>query len=320
MGKYVLRRILIAIPTLLGVTMLIYLFINLAPGDPISVMLSPEQMANAGPNYLQQARERLGLNQPIPVRYVIWLKEMLRGNWGYSIQFQKPVLQRVTQRLSPTLRLSIASLLIALLLGIPIGILSAVKQYSVLDYVITVFSFVGVSIPVFFLGLALIYTFSLKLNLLPPGGMETIGKDPTLRDTLTHLILPATMLAAASVASFARYTRASMLDVIRQEYLQTARAKGLREIVVFVKHAFPNAMMPIITVIGLQLPSLFAGAVITEYVFSWPGMGRLAIEAINYRDYPLLMGITTIFAVLVLISNIVTDVAYATIDPRIRYD
>jgi len=320
MGRYILRRLLISIPTLLGVTILIFLFINLAPGDPISVMLSPEQIASAGPNYLQDARERLGLNKPIPVRYAIWLKEMLRGNWGYSIQFQKPVLERVTQRLSPTLRLSFASLAIALLLGIPVGILSAVKQYSIFDYIITLFSFIGVSIPVFFLGLALIYFFSLKLDVLPPGGMETIGQEPTLKDALAHLILPAIMLGSASVASFARYTRASMLDVIRQEYLQTARAKGLRERVVFLKHAFPNAMIPIITVIGLQLPNLFAGAVIAETVFSWPGMGRLAVEAINYRDYPLLMGITTIFAILVLLSNIITDVAYVVVDPRIRYE
>jgi peptide/nickel transport system permease protein len=230
------------------------------------------------------------------------------------------VLERVGERLGPTLRLSLSALLIALLFGIPVGILSAVKQYSVLDYLITVLSFVGVSIPVFFFGLALIYIFSLKLGLFPPGGMQTIGKPPTLSDTVAHLVLPAVMLGVASTASFARYTRASMLDVIRQEYLQTARAKGLREIVVFVKHAFPNAMIPVITVIGLQLPNLFAGAVITEQVFSWPGMGRLAIEAINYRDYPLLMGITTIFAILVLASNIITDLAYAAADPRIRYD
>jgi len=320
MGRYILRRVLVSIPTLLGVTMLVYLFINLAPGDPISVMLSPEQIALGGPNYMQAARERLGLNQPIPIRYLIWLKEVLRGNWGYSIQFQKPVLGRVTERLGATLRLTAAALCIALLLGIPIGILSAVKQYSIIDYFVTVSSFVGVSVPVFFLGLALIYIFSLKLDLLPPGGMQTIGQPPTLGDALAHLVLPALMLGLASTASFARYTRASMLDVIRQDYLQTARAKGLREIVVFAKHAFPNAMLPVLTVIGLQLPNLFAGAVITETVFAWPGMGRLAVDAINYRDYPLLMGITTLFAILVLTSNLLTDLAYAAADPRIRYD
>jgi peptide/nickel transport system permease protein len=320
MGKYILRRLVISIPTLLGVTILVFLFINLAPGDPITAMLSPEQVAGMGADSLRAERERLGLNQPIPVRYLIWLKELMRGNWGYSIQFQKPVLQRVTDRLSATLRLTLASLLVSLLLGVPIGILSAVKQYSILDYLVTVSSFVGVSVPVFFLGLALIYIFSLKLSLLPPGGMQTIGKPASVGDALAHLILPAMMLGLAATASFARYTRASMLDVIRQEYLQTARAKGLPEIRVLLRHAFPNALLPVITVSGLQLPNLFAGAVITETVFAWPGMGRLAIDAINYRDYPLLMGITTIFAILVLASNLLTDVAYAIADPRIRYE
>jgi peptide/nickel transport system permease protein len=320
MAKYILRRLLLSIPTLLGVTILVFLFINLAPGDPITAMLSPEQVAGMGPEGLQAQRERLGLNKPIIVRYAIWLKEIARGNWGYSIQFQKPVLKRVTDRLSATLRLTLAALLISLAIGIPIGILSAVKQYSALDYLVTVISFIGLSMPVFFLGLALIYIFSLKLNLLPPGGMQTIGQPASLRDSLVHLILPAAMLGLAAIASFARYTRASMLDVIRQEYLQTARAKGQREFVVLLRHAFPNALLPVITVIGLQLPNLFAGAVITETVFAWPGMGRLAIDAINYRDYPLLMGITTIFAFLVLISNLLADVAYAIADPRVRYE
>ena len=320
MGKYIIRRLLISVPTLLGVTMLIFLFINLAPGDPITAMLSPEQRAALSAQAIQERREALGLNKPIPVRYVIWLSQVVQGNWGYSIQFQKPVLERVSERLEPTLRLMVAALIISLIFGIPIGMISAVKQYSFLDYFVTVFSFVGVSIPVFFLGLGLIYIFSLKLSLLPPGGMETIGRSSSVPDALAHLLLPALMLGMASTAELARYTRAGMLDVIRQDYLRTARAKGLKEIGVFVRHALPNALLPIMTVVGLQLPSLLAGAVITETVFSWPGMGRLTVEAISYRDYPLLMGIMTMFAIAVLFSNLLVDLAYSAADPRVRYD
>jgi peptide/nickel transport system permease protein len=320
MGRYIIRRLLISVPTLLGVTILVFLFINLAPGDPVTVMLSPEQRAVMGPQAIQERKEALGLNKPLPLRYALWLKEVLRGNWGYSIQFQKPVLQRVTQRIGPTLRLTMAALLFSLFLGVPIGVISAFRQYSAWDYVVTVFTFVGVSIPVFFLGLGLIYVFALKLKVLPPGGMATVGAPPTLGDALAHLVLPAFILGFAAAAELARYTRASVLDVIRQDYLRTARAKGLRDRAVLARHALPNGLLPIITIVGLQLPTLLAGAVIVETVFAWPGMGRLTVEAIGYRDYPLLMGIMTMFAVAVLLSNLLADLAYAVVDPRIRYE
>jgi len=319
MRTYVLRRLAISVPVLLGITIVVFLLVNLTPGDPITAYLSPEQLAAAGPDYIEVRRQQLGLDQPLPVRYFYWLRHLVTGDFGYSVQTGEPVLDQIGERMGPTLRLTIAAQMLAITVGITLGVVSAIKQYSLLDYLITTFNFVSISIPSFFLGLGLIYIVSLKLGILPPNGMNTVGGSAGLVDSLRHLILPALVLSLPSIAVFARYTRASMRDTLDQDYVMVARAKGLHSTSVITRHAFPNAITPLITIIALGLPGLFGGAVITEQIFSWPGMGTLAITSISMRDYPVLMGLTTITAVIVLASNLLADVLYALADPRIRY-
>jgi len=315
---YIFRRLVTYIIVLFFITIILFVLVNLMPGDPITAYISPELIARAGPEYLEERRRELGLDKPIVIRYFLWLNELAHGNMGYSVQNSQPVLLRIQERIWPTLQLMGASLLLSIVIGIAIGIVSAVKRYSILDYLVTMFSFAGVSIPVFFFGLGLIYIFALKLDLLPTGGMATIGVY-SLVDRVVHLIMPACVLALATSAMFTRYTRNSVLEVLGQDYIRTARAKGFKEFYILLRHVLPNGMIPLITVIALNLPQLFGGAVITEQIFSWPGMGRLALEAIMQRDYPLLMGITTITAILVLISNLLADILYVVVDPRIRY-
>jgi len=317
-ASYIIRRLLIGLVVLFFVTVMLFIIMNLMPGDPITAYISPEVLAQAGPEYIEIRREQLGLNKPVIVRYFIWLNELVHGNMGYSVQNGEPVLSRIKERIGATFELTGTALLLAILIGIPIGIISAVKQYSIFDSLVTLFSFTAVSIPVFFLGLGLIYVFALQLNLLPTGGLATIGSS-SLLDKLSHLIMPAFVLATFNIAQFTRYTRSSILDELRQDYVRTARAKGVKEFRVLFYHVLRNGMIPLITVVALQIPLLFGGAVITEQVFSWPGMGRLALEAIMQRDYPLLMGITTVIAILVLIANLLADILYAIVDPRIRY-
>lgn len=318
MVQFILRRFLITIPTFILVTFLIYTFINLAPGDPVTALIDP-MASGFDEEFLQATRERLGLNKPLPVRYLIWLREVLRGNLGYSDFTGQSVLGRIAQRCGATLRLTLAGFLLAVALGVPVGIVSAIRQYSILDYVVTVLSFLGVSIPVFFLGMLGIFIFSLRLKVLPTAGMSSLAETSTMADALAHLIMPATVLGLASAATYARYTRASMLEVLGLDYLRTARGKGLKERWVILRHALRNALMPIITLMGLTLPRLFSGAVITETVFAWPGMGRLLVDSVRTRDYTLLMGITLIIAILVFLGNLIADVMCAYADPRVRY-
>jgi peptide/nickel transport system permease protein len=318
MSQFILRRFLSAVPTLILVTFLIYLFINLAPGDPVTALIDP-MASGFDEEFLQATRERLGLNRPLPVRYLIWLKEVLRGNLGYSDFTGQSVLERIAQRFGATVRLTLAGFLLAVAIGVPVGIISSIRQYSILDYVVTVLSFLGVSIPVFFLGMLGIFIFSLRLKVLPTAGMSSLAETSTLTDALAHLVMPAMVVGLASAASYARYTRACMLEVLGLDYLRTARGKGLKERWVILKHALPNALMPIITLMGLTLPRLFSGAVITETVFAWPGMGRLLVDSVRTRDYTLLMGITLIIAILVFLGNLMADILYAYADPRVKY-
>lgn len=319
MGRYLLQRLVISVPVLLGITLATYFIINLAPGDPVSALINPETVAALGPGYLEQQREALGLNKPIPVRYGIWVKELAQGNLGFSLVDRQPIAPKVVERLWPTLKLMVTALVIALAIAVPIGILSAIKQYSILDYLATVSGFAAISIPSFFLSLAAIYLFALKLGWLPTAGMATVGQEPSLVDSLRHLILPATVLGLAEAAPLIRYTRSSMLEVIRQDYVTTARAKGARERTVIVRHALRNALIPLITVVALGLPRLLGGTVIVEAVFAWPGMGTLAITAVRGRDYPVIMAINLMSAVLILLSNLLADLVYAIVDPRIKY-
>jgi peptide/nickel transport system permease protein len=292
--------------------------VRLAPGDPVRMMINPEYMAGGAEEYIARERAILGLDQPLPVQYVAWLAELGRGNMGYSFFDRRPVGDIIKERLWPTTELMGTALLLALLVGVPLGLLAAIRQYGVLDYVSAVLSLATISTPSFFLGLAAIYLFSLKLNLFPTSGMFTAGSPRSIVDDLHHLILPAAILGLNLAGPFVRYARSSLLEVIRQDYLTTARAKGLKTTVVVLRHALPNALIPLITVIGIQVPALFAGAVIVEQIFSWPGMGQLALASITQRDYPVLMGFTMIVAVLVLTCNLFADIAYAVVDPRIR--
>jgi peptide/nickel transport system permease protein len=315
MLKYLIKRILIALPVILGVTVISYLIISLAPGDAVDLMVDPT-MSKAD---LEQRREDLGLNDPIPVRYAKWLGELAQGNLGYSYTNSQPVAERIGQRLGPTLGLSLGALLLAYLVAIPVGVISATRQYSWIDYLSSILALVGVSIPGFFLGICLIYVFSLRLDLLPVSGMRTLGIEKSVFDLLKHLILPVIVLSTGTMGNVTRNTRSAMLEVIRQDYIRTARAKGVAERVVIYRHALRNALIPIITLLGLQIPSLLGGAIITEQIFSWPGMGRLAIEAINSRDYPVMMGLNLMAATLVVVGGLISDFLYSLADPRIRF-
>lgn len=315
MLKYLIRRLFIALPVILGVTIITYTIISLAPGDIVDLQVDPNMSAADK----AQMRRDLGLDQKIHVRYFNWLKETVQGNLGYSYANRQPVSKRIGERIIPTLTLSLAALFLAYLVAIPVGVVSATRQYSWLDYGSSIFALIFVSVPGFFLGIGLIFFFSLKLDWLPVSGMRTLGVTPNTPDLLMHLILPAIVLSAGTMGSVTRYTRSSMLDVVRQDFIRTARAKGVSERLVVYKHALRNALIPVITLLGLQIPGLLGGAIITEQVFSWPGMGRLALEAISSRDYPVLMGLNLLTALLVVAGGLLSDMLYSVADPRIRY-
>lgn len=319
MGRFFLRRILISLPVLLGITVTMYIIINLAPGDPVTALMNPEQMANMGPEWVEAQKESLGLNDPLPVRYLYWLRETVTGNLGFSSADRVPVAEKIGERIGPTLKLMSVVIVVSVLVGIPLGVLSALKQYSFIDYFLTLTGFLTVSIPSFFLALILIYVFSLKLDWLPATGMYTVGQPRTFTDSLAHILIPATVLGLGQAAPIIRYTRASLLETIKQDYVVTARAKGLVESRVVFRHALRNALIPIITVIALHVPSLLGGTVIIEQVFAWPGMGSLAIGAVQARDYNVLMGVNLIAAIMILVSNLLADAVYALVDPRIKY-
>jgi peptide/nickel transport system permease protein len=316
MQQYLIRRLLITVPVLFGITILCYLILSLTPGDPVQMLISPT-ISEAD---IEIKRRALGLDQPVAVRYVRWLGELTRGNLGYSFSSGVPVTRRVGERIGPTLTLTVTALALSYLIAIPIGVIVATRRYSWIDYVATFVAFLGISLPTFFLGLAGIYVFALRWPVLPVGGTETLGGDGGTGDLIYHLVLPASVLAVAGAGALMRYVRSSMLDVLGQDYVRTARAKGVIEAVVRRRHALRNALIPVITIAGLQLPGLLAGAVVTEQIFEWPGMGRLTIEAINQRDYPVLMGITLVTALLVAAGSLLADLAYSIVDPRIRYE
>ena len=317
MLRYIARRLLAAVPIIVGITFFVFLIINLAPGDPVSMMINPNRPLS--PEAMMARREALGLNRPLLVRYVLWLGEVLRGNLGYSLVNQQPVLERIAERIPPTIQLMGTALLLGTLIGVTLGVLSAVHQYSLLDHVVTFLAFLGVSSPSFFLGLAGIYLFSLKLNLLPTAGMDTLGEPFSVLDRLHHLILPAVVLSVSTTATLMRYTRSSMLEVIGQDYVMTARGKGVTERGIVIQHVLRNALLPVITILGLSIPTVFAGAVITEQIFQWPGIGMLTIQAVTARDYPILMGISFFTAILVFAGNLLADICYSFADPRIVY-
>ncbi|MFC3831651.1 MULTISPECIES: ABC transporter permease [Deinococcus] len=313
---HLLRRLVGTLPLLLGVSLLLFGVLHLAPGGPLDVYADNPSVS---PEALAQMRTAFGLDQPLPVQYVSWVTAFFTGEWGYSIRTARPVTQEIAERIGPTLILGGTSFVLSLLIALPLGIVSAVRRYSGIDYVITFLSFLGVSMPVFWLALMLQLLFSVQWRLLPSAGIQTIGSDSVL-DLIHHLILPACILAFASVAGWSRYMRSSMVEVLAQDYVRTARAKGLTGGRVVYGHALRNALIPIITVVALDFATILSGAVITETIFAWPGIGRLFIESMNGRDYPVLMALMMAGSFALILSNLLADLAYAAVDPRIRYE
>ncbi len=316
MARYALRRVLQAVPLLLGITLGIFLLIRLVPGGPLSAY---EGNPDVTPQDMARLRQQLGLDAPLPVQYVRWLGHLGRGDLGWSLVTHRPVTSMIAERLGNTAYLMGLALGLTFAIALPAGIISARRQYSWFDHAVTTMSFAGFSMPTFWSGLLAILVFSVWLRWLPAGGMYTVGEAFSLGDHLRHLVLPLGILTLFSAARYTRYLRASMLEVLGQDYIATARAKGLGERVVIQKHALKNATIPVVTIVALDLPQLFSGALITETMFSWPGMGRLFWEATLRLDYPVLMAVMTVSATLVVLFNLAADLAYGFLDPRIRY-
>jgi peptide/nickel transport system permease protein len=318
MGRYILRRLLISIPILFAITLIVFSIQLLSPGDPLNAYVPPDFPL---PEAQREAlRHQLGLDQPFFTRYGYWLRETLQGNLGTSIRTHESVVHAIENRVGATLLLMGTALTIGTALGVLFGVVAAVKQYSILDGVLTVIAFLGISTPVYLTGLLALYLFALRLGWFPAGGYSTPGQGFSLTDRLSHLILPAAIIAINYIAQTMRYTRSAMLEVLGQDYVRTARAKGLDDRVVVVRHAFRNALLPVITLIGASVPALIGGAIFIESIFGWPGVGRLLLSGVESRDYPVIIGITFMLAIVTLIANLITDITYALVDPRIRLD
>lgn len=315
MISYIIKRVIMMIPILFGISILSFAIMYAAPGKPAILNLDPE----IPPEVREAQIERLGLNDPIHIQYVRWLGNVVQGDFGTSYSRKLPVTEMIIDRLPNTLLLMGSSLFLAAIVAIPFGVISATRQYTMTDYGVTVGSFLGLATPNFWLGIMLIMTFSVQLGWTPVGGISTIGADFSLLDRLRHLILPAIVLATADMAGLTRYTRSSMLEVINQDYIRTARAKGFRERRVVYKHGLRNGLIPVITMFGLMLPTMIGGSAIVESVFNWPGIGKMFIDATFQRDYPVIMAITMFGAVLTVIGNLIADILYAILDPRIEY-
>ena len=318
MFTYITRRIFQMIPVLFGVSLIIFLVIAKAPGDYIETNAN----ANMTQEKKEELREVMGLDKPVLVRYGIWLKNALTGNLGDSLKFKQPVVEVINTDVWNSFALALMAFLASVFIAVPIGVVSATKQYSLLDGFFTVLALIGISLPGFFLGLMIIKFLAFDIKLFPVGGMITAGSTKTginyFLDVIYHMFLPFLVLTFVQVGSLMRYTRTSMLEVIRQDYIRTARAKGLKESIVIYKHGLRNALIPVVTILGLSLPGLFGGAMITERIFSWPGIGKIAFECLSSRDYPFLMGFNMFIALLTLGGSLIADVSYALVDPRIR--
>ncbi len=316
MGRYLLRRIVQAVPTLIGITMLAYAIMRLAPGDPLLVF---EDSRGVTAEQLAALREAYGFDRPLPIQYLDWLARAARLDFGRSFQTHLPARDLILERVPATLELTLAALAFGLAFGIPAGVWAAVHRGRWPDQLVRVLAVMGDAVPHFWLGLVLLAILAVQLRWLPTGGISTLGANASdLGDRLRHLLLPAMVLGTGSLAVFARYTRTEVLDVLGQDYVRTARAKGLPQWLVLFRHAVRNALIPVVTVLGGSLPTLLAGAATTEYVFSWPGMGRLAVDAAGSRDYPVVMGLVLVAAVLIILGNLLSDLLYGVVDPRIQ--
>jgi peptide/nickel transport system permease protein len=324
MRTYALRRIAQTIPILFIISVLLFVMVRAAPGGPLTAARRNPNVTQA---QIEALEEKLGLNDPLPVQYFRWLRDMFTGNMGESIKFHRPVSEMISERIPNTLLLVGTAFLLTILLAIPIGIWSARRPYSIFDYFVTTVTFVGQSIPVYWLGLGLIIVFYVVLKnpwtgapFFPGSGMNSQGKSGDPFDTAWHLVLPVAALSLGWIAWYSRFLRSSMMDVMHEDYVRTARAKGAQDNSVYYKHALRNAILPLITLIALDLPSLFAGALFVETIFSWPGMGRLFWDAAKGRDYPVLLAVVMITAILIIICNILADLAYGWLNPTVKYE
>jgi peptide/nickel transport system permease protein len=313
--SYLVRRILMLIPLMIGLSIVMFALIHAAPGDPVVAMMGPTAASN--PRYVEQARANLGLDDSLPEQYITWLSNLLHGDFGTSYTFgNKPVIDLIGDRLWNTVVLQGISLLLGILIAVPIGIISATRQYSRTDNAVTIFSFIGLALPNFWLALLLQVWIAVKLGWLPV--ISTGQANAPFPERIKYFILPVFVLVLPNIAYFARFMRSSMLEVKNQDYVTVARAKGLPNKTVLYRHSLRNALIPMITVIGLQLPAIIGGAVIIEQIFAWPGLGDLAVKAIGQRDYPVILAITLLSGAVVMIVNLLVDVFYAIADPRVR--
>ena len=313
---FFVRRLISTIPVVFLITFTTFALMQMLPGGPLAAYENNPEITQAD---IDRLRHEMGLDRPVHVQYFSWLKNFVRGDWGYSFTTKRPVTAEIWDRLPNTLYLTGLSLLVSLLIAVPVGIISATHQYSLFDHIVTFLTYVGRSMPVYYSGLLLIIVFSIWLGWFPSGGMYTLGEDFSITDRLHHLFLPTLSLSTLVAAKYVRFLRTSMLEVIHQDYIRTARSKGLPNRMVTYKHAFRNAAIPLVTVVAIELPVLFAGALFTETIYSWPGMGRLFVSSATNFDYSIVMGIVTSIAFLVLLSNLLADFIYGVLDPRITY-
>lgn len=322
MIPFITRRLLQAIPMLVIISLLTFIIVEIAPGDAAQMYIDPDK--GADPAYIEQIRLSLGLDEPVHVRYLSWLGQTVRGELGFSFRSRRAVSLEVGDRLPNTLLLGGSALILSFVLAVPIGAISALKRHSWLDYAVTTLSLVGISVPIFWVALLLIQVFAIQWDIFPASGMRDAREQyegwESVRDVFHHMILPTIVLAFAQIASLSRYQRSAMLDVLGQDYIRTARGKGLAERRVIILHALRNSLIPMITLVGISVPSVVTGAFITESIFSWPGIGRLGVDAVTGRDYPVIMAVTMLSAILILISSLLVDILYVWADPRIRYE
>lgn len=316
MFKYIIKRLLHAIPVFLGITFVVYLLINLAPGGPLSILAASGEMSLSD---LEALKISMGLDKPIIVRYFIWLGDLARGDLGTSYRTSQEVSLMIGQRILPSLMLTGTGIIGAIIIGIPLGIVSAYKPNSVWDHISTFVAFIGASVPNFFLSLLLIFALAVKMKWFPTSGMYSAGRAGEIGDLLRHLALPAFVCGIQPIGNYIKQTKSSVLEVLNEEYIKTARAKGLTNPIIVLKHAFRNALIPVVTTVSLSIPFLIGGAVVTEQIFAWPGIGSLMITAITSRDYPVIMGVAVLICVVVLLTNMVLDLIYAALDPRIKF-
>jgi peptide/nickel transport system permease protein len=315
--QILVRRLLLVIPTLLVVSMLSFAIMRAAPGDPVQMYVAGG-LSKGSPEDIERIRENLGLNDPLPVQYLRWLEQAVQGNLGFSISSHRPVVELIRERLPASLSLMGISFLISMSVGIAVGTFAAVKQYSLFDYVTTTFAVLGNSLPSFWIGMILIWIFAVQLGWLPSGQMQSfMPRDPVWLDTLKHYILPVFVTAFVSLIYWVRYQRASLLEVLHQDYIRTARAKGVSDRRVILRHAWRNSLIPIVTLVGLSIANLVAGSYVIEVVFSWPGMAQFGFEAILKRDYPVIMGVTIFSSLFIIFGNLLADLAYIVVNPQV---